>query len=192
MSIADRTTKIAGIGNRLSGEWWLVAVALLGVLHLALFVTLQARPGPMAIGLWRWGPPALMLATAALLTRVLVSALRTRQVWNWRRAAGLTGLCLLVAGAGLYRTYPSSHDDAPSSVRFSLPLNGRVRVAWGGAPARVNHHAGIPAERWGYDLLVTVDGVSHRATGAAVADYYAYGQPVLAPASGRLVATHDG
>jgi murein DD-endopeptidase MepM/ murein hydrolase activator NlpD len=192
MSIADRTTKIGGIGNRLSGDWWLPAIGLLGVVHLALFVTLQARPGAMAIGLWRWGPPALILATAALLTLVLLSALRTRQVWDRRRAAGLMGLCLLVASAGLYRTYPSSHDDAPSSVRFTLPLDGRIRVAWGGASARVNYHAGIPAERWGYDLLVTVDGVSHQGTGAAVADYHAYRQPVLAPASGRVVATHDG
>ena len=91
-----------------------------------------------------------------------------------------------------YQEYPSSHDGAPSQVRFRLPLDGPVTVAWGGASAHDNYHAGTPAERWAYDLLVTRDGTSHTAEGRALTDYYAYGLPVRSPADGLVVAVHDG
>jgi hypothetical protein len=45
---------------------------VLAVLHAALFLTLQARPGRIAVTLWRWGPPALIAAAAALLATALV------------------------------------------------------------------------------------------------------------------------
>jgi murein DD-endopeptidase MepM/ murein hydrolase activator NlpD len=171
---------------------WIYGVPLFAVIHLGLFLALQSRPGPVAIVLWRWGPPTLVTAIAALLAAALWSAVRNRQTWSARRIVGLVGLIALIVTMAVYRTYPSSHDDQPSRVEFRLPLDGSVRVAWGGPAAAKNYHVSSPAERWAYDLLMTVNGVTHRGAGNAPADYYVYGRPVHAPAAGRVVAIHDG
>jgi hypothetical protein len=173
-------------------DWWIHGVTPLAAGHVALYFTLQSRPGTIAIHLWKWGPPALMVATAVLLGAAFWSGLRQHHGWSGRRVAGLAGLCALVFAVGAYRIFPSSHDHRPSPIDFRLPLEGPVRVAWGGPTARVNYHVRAPAERWAYDLLVTIDGITSRGTGATVSDYYAYGKPVRAPASGRVIDVHDG
>lgn len=171
---------------------WIYAVAPLALLHLALFLTLRARPGRVAITLWRWGPPAIVIGTALVLLTALASAFRGKLTWTWQRAAGLAGLCALVGTMGVYQTFPSSHDATPSSVEFRLPLEGPITVVWGGATPRTNYHVSSPAERWAYDLVITIDGRSHGGEGHALTDYYTYDRTVRAPASGRVVAVHDG
>ena len=166
-------------------------VVPLAVVNGALFVTLQARPGPIAIELWTWGPPILVAAAAVLLGAALVSARRSRQIWTWQRTAALAGLTALVGSIGLYRTFPSEHDGSPSAVSMRLPLDGPLTVAWGGPSRRVNQHVRSPSERWGFDLLVTIDGRTHAGAGNAVTDYHAYNQPVRAPADGRVIGVHD-
>lgn len=178
--------------SRLKSDWWIRSVVPLAAAHVLLFLTLVARPGRIAITLWRWGPPALAVATSSALVIALASAFRGRLTWSWRRAAGFAGLCGIVGSMGVYQTFPSSHDSSPSEVDFHLPLDGPVTVAWGGSRPRVNHHVSSPAERWGYDLLVTVDGRSHRGEGRALGEYYAYDRAVRAPAAGGVVAVHDG
>lgn len=177
---------------KMTRDWWIRGVVPLALLHLALFVTLQARPGRVAIALWNWGPPVLVALASLLLVCALVTALWNRQTWSWRRAGALAGLSALVATMTLYRTFPSSHDEAPSLVDFQLPLEGPVRVAWGGQTAAVNYHVSSPAERWAYDLLVTIDEATHRGDGTTVTDYHAYDRPVRAPAAGLVVDVHDG
>jgi len=92
----------------------------------------------------------------------------------------------------LYRTYPSSHDDRPSDVRFALPLRSPITVAWGGEASAVNAHVTAPDQRWGYDLIITINGRSFRGDGKQIADYLAYGQEVLAPTEGIVHAVRDG
>ena len=176
----------------LKNDWWIWSVVPLAAAHVLLFLTLVARPGRIAITLWQWGPPALAFATSSALVLALASAFRGRHTWSWRRATSLTGLCGIVASMGVYQTFPSSHDSSPSAVDFRLPLEGPLTVAWGGPRPRMNHHVSSPAERWGYDLLVTLDGRSHRGDGRGLADYYAYDRVVRAPAAGKVVAVHDG
>jgi murein DD-endopeptidase MepM/ murein hydrolase activator NlpD len=168
-----------------------VAPALLGS-HAALAATLWARPGAIGIYLWYVGPSAIALAGAACLAAALWSALRRHETWNRRRLTTLATVGAAVALVPLYRTYPSSHDSRPSAVRFRLPLDGPVTVAWGGATSDVNYHVVLPDQRWAYDLLVARDGRSHRGRGEAPADYYAFDLPVRAPAPGVVVRTHDG
>ena len=169
-----------------------LAVAMLWILNLALFLTLQARPGRLAIALWTWGPTMLMSAIAVVLLVILRRTLKGRHGLSARGAIDLTGLFLLLASVGLYRTYPSSHDERPSQVRFRVPLDGPVTIAWGGKSAATNYHVGIPTERWAYDLLITVDGLSHRGNGTAVEDFYAYDRPIRSPSAGRVVHVRDG
>jgi murein DD-endopeptidase MepM/ murein hydrolase activator NlpD len=171
---------------------WIHAVLPLGAAHVLLALTLQARPGPIGPVLFTWGPVTLVTAAAGLLGAALWSAVRGRATWTWRRAAALLGLVAIVGTMGVYETYPSSHDGTPSAIDFRLPLDGPVTVAWGGPTAEVNYHVASPGERWGYDLLVTVDGRTYRTDGREPADYHAYGRPVLAPAGGRIVRVRDG
>ena len=174
------------------GEWWIRGVVPLALLHAALYLTLLLRPGRIAPLLWNAGPVLLVILATALLAAGLASSLRGGRVWSPRSAAALATVFLLVMLSAAFRTYPSSHDGRPSSIEFRLPLDGPVTVAWGGGALRVNHHVTTPEERWAYDLLVTVDSVTHRGDGSAVSDYYAYDRPVRAPAAGRVVAVHDG
>ena len=40
-------------------DWWISGILPLAGLQLALFVVLEARPGPVAVPLWMWGRPVL-------------------------------------------------------------------------------------------------------------------------------------
>jgi murein DD-endopeptidase MepM/ murein hydrolase activator NlpD len=171
---------------------WIQAVWPLAVVDAALFFSLQARPGRLGPVLWRWGPPLMVLAAAVLLALALASAATVRSTWSIRRGAALAALLAVVGSAAFYRTYPSSHDFSPSRVSFRLPLDGPVTVAWGGPRARTNYHVASPAERWGFDLLIARDGGTYRGEGRSPQDYYAYGQPVRAPATGRVIHHQDG
>jgi hypothetical protein len=169
-----------------------LAVAGLISLHLMLYVALKLRLGVVNTVLWYVGPSLLAVLTGGLLLVSLISAIRHRQTWS---ADGMLRYAVLVALAALpalYRTYPSSHDGQPSAVRFVLPLDGPVTVAWGGEPASANPHVMAPDQRWGYDLLVTDHGRSFRGTGTALTDYLAYGRDVRSPAAGVVHTVHDG
>ncbi|MEX1127340.1 MAG: M23 family metallopeptidase [Vicinamibacterales bacterium] len=185
------TTTVRGRATRLSDRW-IYGVAPLVALHMALVLTLRARPGGVAPALWILGPPVLLIATILLLVLALESAVRRRLAWSPRRLAGLAALCALAGANVLYRTYPSSHDATPSPVDLQLPLDGPITIAWGGRTRAVNYHVISPPERWAYDLLMTVDGRSHRGDGHSLEEYYAYDRPVRAPAPGRVVAVSDG
>lgn len=64
-------------------------------------------------------------------------------------------------------------------------------MAWGGSAPSVNYHVFAPDQRWAYDLLVTKSGKSHAGSGQRLAEYYAYGLPVVAPATGIARAAFD-
>ncbi|MFZ2029043.1 MAG: M23 family metallopeptidase [Vitreimonas sp.] len=74
-----------------------------------------------------------------------------------------------------------------SRTQFQVPLHG----AWyaGSGPSFNSPHRWSPMEEFAYDLLqVDAHGLTHRGDGSRFTDYYAYGQPVFAAASGRVVS----
>jgi murein DD-endopeptidase MepM/ murein hydrolase activator NlpD len=74
-----------------------------------------------------------------------------------------------------------------SHTAFSFPLRG----AWYNANGASFHtgHRWSPMEEFGFDLVkLGPDFRSHRRNGTRFADYFAYGQPVLAAADGRVVS----
>ncbi len=161
-------------------------------LHVVLLLTLRARPGHLGLWIWYVGPIVLVVATVILLVGSLLSAYRWKHGVNRWHVLGYVGLITVIFTLPIYEAYPSSYDERPSQVEFRLPLEGPVTVAWGGSTAAVNYHVFLPDQRWAYDLLVTRDGRSFRTDGADPEDYYAYGLPVYAPASGVVFASHDG
>lgn len=173
-------------------EWWIRVVPALLALHLAVAGALWARPGLVSVYLWYVAPPALALLAVLTLLAALVATIRRRRTWSVRRVVAYAGLVVVAGAVPFYRTYPSSHDGRPSAVRFRLPLDGPVTVAWGGPTSDVNYHVVLPDQRWAYDLLVVEDGKSHRGDGRDLADYFAYDCDVRAPATGLVRAAHDG
>jgi urea transporter len=77
----------------------------------------------------------------------------------------------------------------PGPPRFVLPMRGPWRVTQGVDGSHT--HQGP----WRHALdfeIVDQEGFPFRSSGTAAADYYCFGQPVLAPGAGVVVAVHDG
>lgn len=79
------------------------------------------------------------------------------------------------------------------SVAMGLPFKGEWLVFWGGDTAAVNHHVEAPSQRRAADLvIVDKEGKTYKGSGQQLADYYAYGQDILAMADGVVVTAVDG
>ena len=78
-------------------------------------------------------------------------------------------------------------------VEYTLPFGGEWLVGGGGVTPGTSHSWELAAQRFAYDFLaVDAEGRSHAGDGTRLADYLAYGRPVLAPADGTVVAVNDG
>jgi hypothetical protein len=73
-----------------------------------------------------------------------------------------------------------------SPVAFRLPFDGLVYTLWGGADELRNYHVTVPFQQFACDFSAWVDGSVCRAGCSRNEDYYAFGQPVLAPADGEV------
>lgn len=85
----------------------------------------------------------------------------------------------------------SEHSDYRTRADLRLPFEGRWYVFWGGRDIEQNYHAVSADQRFAYDFLVRRDGSSHAGGGEANEDYHCWGEPVLAPASGKVVQAVD-
>ena len=52
----------------------------------------------------------------------------------------------------------------------------------------MNYHVTTPNQRHAYDFVIWKDGSAHRGDGTKNDQYYVWGQQVLAPAAGKVVA----
>jgi hypothetical protein len=142
---------------------------------------------------FQWG--GLAVATLALfgLVAALVHCGLRRPFVQPGRVVALLALSGSVAVATLPFPYPTSHTQ-PSRVEFRLPVEGDWIVRWGGEHPRENVLVILPARCRGFDLERVEDGRTRRpessAAGPALADWYAFDQPVLAPAAGEVVRVH--
>ncbi|HKK28651.1 MAG TPA: M23 family metallopeptidase [Gemmatimonadota bacterium] len=64
-------------------------------------------------------------------------------------------------------------------------------MAWGGRRPEQNYHVRARGQRFAYDFIVLKDGRSHEGDGTSNGDYYCFGEPVLAPAAGRVTEAVD-
>lgn len=86
---------------------------------------------------------------------------------------------------------PETHEQ---SVSYRLPVEGSWTVV-NGSPIKQYSHSWFPAtQRYAYDFVVTDDEGRTRPEDAdsSLESHYCYGEPVLAPADGVVVATGDG
>ena len=82
---------------------------------------------------------------------------------------------------------PDPVADYRSDVAFQLPFKGLWFVYWGGDTLIDNYHVETPSQRHAYDIVLWKDGTTHTGDGTVNTDYWAYGQPVFAPAGGTVV-----
>lgn len=179
---------------RLAVLWPLWALLLL-TCHGVLLAFLHARPGRVAILPFVVGPMLLLGLTAVTVALALYEILHG----GWRRVLrGRLVFDALALSASLflslfaYRSYPSSYDMRPAGPCLAMPFGSDIAVLQGGMSIDTNYHAGSPSQRFAYDLAVYDLGSTHIGEGSVVWDYFTYGQPVLAPMSGVVVAAVDG
>lgn len=88
---------------------------------------------------------------------------------------------------------PAAAEVPRSQLPLGLPFRGTWLVFWGGDTRERNYHVDTPSQRRAADLVVVDDDEkSFRGDGKANRDYFAYGQPVLAVADGKVVLVVDG
>ena len=89
------------------------------------------------------------------------------------------------------KEYASPFLDYQVRTRLRLPFRGAWTVFWGGRTLTQNYHAFARDQRFAMDVLIVRNGRTHDGDGSRCADYYCYGQPVLAPAAGTVVWAQD-
>jgi murein DD-endopeptidase MepM/ murein hydrolase activator NlpD len=78
----------------------------------------------------------------------------------------------------------------PTRIAYSLPFEGMWYDQAG--PSLHTHHRWAVPEEFAHDFTrIGANGLAYSAEGTQLADYYAYGQPVLAAAAGEVIAVLD-
>lgn len=86
----------------------------------------------------------------------------------------------------------SPYLDYETKADLRLPFDGDWFVFWGGRSVEENYHAIVSDQRFAYDFLIMRDGRSFEGDGSELDDYYCWGEPILAPASGTVSSVVDG
>ncbi|WP_244545325.1 M23 family metallopeptidase [Devosia enhydra] len=82
--------------------------------------------------------------------------------------------------------------DYQTKASLRLPFAGEWTLVWGGRSLAENYHGADPAQRFAIDALILRDGVSHEGPADRLESYHCWGEPILAPAAGTVVAAIDG
>src|SRR5690554_519549 len=80
-----------------------------------------------------------------------------------------------------------------TKVRYRLPFHGEWLVFNGGLTESTSHSWQVLAQRYAYDFVKADQSFCrHKASGARLAHYYCYNEPILAAANGEVVNVVDG
>lgn len=82
---------------------------------------------------------------------------------------------------------PSEYLDYRTKTALRLPFSDEFMVVWGGRTVEQNYHASNVNQRFAYDLLIVRDNATHSGDGRRNEDYFCFGQPIVAPAAGKVV-----
>jgi len=177
--------------NRLRSVFRWVPAAVLGV-ALSFSWVLFFSGGMRAVAGWiLLISVGQVLGPLALLLVVVHGVRRRRFSRPMQVALGLALFSLWPAlwGFGILPiTFPASRETTAPVASVRIPVDGPVRVAWGGDHLEVNYHAATPDQRWAYDLVIEPAGSGS----PRLEDYGCYGRPVLAPVEARVHHTTDG
>jgi hypothetical protein len=130
-----------------------------------------------------------------LSTRQRVTAIVGMLVWSITPMGVITQV-LQIGGNFVpylrYRGRLPNRDRHVPDAELTAPFEGEWTALNGGVTKRSSHSWGLVSQRYAYDFVITdEDGDTHEGDGTALADYYAFGEPICAPADGTVVATED-
>lgn len=123
---------------------------------------------------------------------------RVAAVSNWARGIELElvmdsqGRLLAASMDFATKEAPTTYGAYRSLVKLRLPLQDTWHVLWGGRTWEDNRHASVSDMRFALDLLQRENGSSAEGAGRKNEDYFAWNEPVLAPADGVVVVAEDG
>ena len=141
-------------------------------------VSLESIPLSGPIGkLGSWAMLLVFFSTQLLII------LNPRQLWEVIRQS--VGNLLLS-----WREWRSGENGQSyiSTIAYQLPVKGSWLVLNGGMTPKTSHSWGIIGQRYALDFVKADEHLSrHRNSGTALADYYAYGEPVVAAADGMVI-----
>ncbi|MNL26902.1 putative peptidase [compost metagenome] len=76
---------------------------------------------------------------------------------------------------------------------MGLPFKGEWTVFWGGDTKEDNYHVVSKFQKNAFDIVIhNAAGKSFKTTGKTNEDYYAFGQPLIAPCDAEVVLSVDG
>ncbi|WP_082311097.1 M23 family metallopeptidase [Paenibacillus sp. FJAT-27812] len=142
------------------------------------------------------------LATAADFTKGVksfeqVSSLQHNggKMLTWVSDSKATGLTGVFDGEGTIlgleikelANWPET-DEKKTKIVYDLPLRGDWLVIWGGENVLINYHYAHESQRYAYDIVKSKEGYSYKGDPLKNESYYAFGEPILAPADGKVVA----
>jgi hypothetical protein len=86
----------------------------------------------------------------------------------------------------------SKYLDYKPKAQLRFPLRGEWTIYQGGRTVYDNYHAAFPDERFADDIVIIhPDGTAASGDGSRPEQYFGFGQPVFAPAAGKIVAAVD-
>ena len=107
--------------------------------------------------------------------------------WGW----DAKGVIVVGAVRPTAEPAPSAFLSYQTKTKLRLPFHGSWYVFWGGRTLADNYHVIARDQRFAYDFVQLKNGVSHRGDGKTNAQYYCFGQPILAPGAGTVAAVVD-
>lgn len=131
-----------------------------------------------------------------LTNRGRLQLLTSQLGWAFTPWGLLTQVLQLGGTALAYLRYlgrPPNRDRHMSDTELTAPFDGEWTTINGGVTKPTSHSWGIVSQRYAYDFaIIDGDGDTHAGDGDRVTDYYAFGEPIWAPADGTVVKTKDG
>ena len=93
----------------------------------------------------------------------------------------------------LFKPYTEAKEIARNTTKMKLPFKGEWSVTWGGDTKEQNYHVESVAQKNAFDILIKDEqGSTHKGSGEANEDYYAFGKELYAPCDGEVVLVVDG
>ena len=104
----------------------------------------------------------------------------------------VAGLFFRPANAPSSEPAPTRFADYQTKARLRLPFNHEWYVFWGGRTREQNYHVIAVDQRFAYDFVIRRNGSSFSGDGKSASNYYAWDQPIFAPADGVITESVDG